>query len=133
MATCTYLAFGCSDHRIQFAMMNYLSNGNMLGDADLIYFPGSIKDFVSGTEEERGVLRAKTQLLIGIHECTKLVCVGHEDCGAYGGDDEKMFDELCLSPQILFDLFPKIQEVILAVNKKIDGRWSVETIKSLSR
>ncbi len=92
---CSHLVFRCMDFRIKSSALKELLEtvGCCEGNYDLVSCAGSAKDLLSAKEGEKLFLLKQIKLSIKLHHIDNVIVILHDNCGAYGIENDKEEEE----------------------------------------
>ncbi|MFC1802271.1 carbonic anhydrase [Patescibacteria group bacterium] len=110
---CDTMVIFCVDHR--FEEVTYLFVKERYKRFDLVPFAGVSKAILDANFDDLdNIVNATLNIAFGLHNVKRVVLVGHQDCGAYGGS--KAFNSVEEERNFQFDQLIKAREKILLKN-----------------
>jgi carbonic anhydrase len=75
----------CFDARFDLAIRKFLKRGG-IATYDLVKIPGAAKALAAPeSEADRDLVLRMVRVSIRLHQATRVLLIGHNDCGAYSG------------------------------------------------
>src|SRR3989344_4980572 len=115
---CQVFVINCIDFRLQKPIRDYLEKQNLLGDSDIAAAAGGVKDL--------GWAMKQIEVSRHLHGISQVILIGHTDCGAYGGDDKAMLNDLKKAKGNMLVAFPDM--AVMTVLAKLDNLGNIEFI-----
>ena len=116
--TCKALVIHCIDFRLQKAIRDHLEKQGLLGDCDVAAAAGGVNDL--------GWAMKQIEVSRHLHGISQVILIGHTDCGAYGGDDKAMLNDLKKAKGDMLAAFPDM--AVMTVLAKLDNLGNIELI-----
>ncbi len=94
---CSSLLMHCMDFRFGQAIKDFMSQNNLMNDADMVAMAGSAKNLVN--PETRDFALKQIEISKTLHSTKTIHLMNHMDCGGYGGrqafaDEQAEYDKL---------------------------------------
>lgn len=116
---CTAAIVHCIDFRIQAAINQWLEDRGIMGDTDRISIAGASK------ASNHDVVMQNLKISAQLHEVDTIILTQHRDCGAYGGDETELINDLHSLVSKVQAEIPEVKVVPLI----IEPVWAIREIQ----